>query len=379
MAAPPSQKYRQIGFYLEGGGDDVNLDLVIRPEELTRQEMTRLQAQQTLGGAWIDEFGAGLGSINISGHTGWRGSTFFSGEDAFQQLRSTVFRDWLDRRARCVASGVDPDTVSLYFLDSLDSIRSKVAARTFTLRRSKSRPLLMMFQIQLVELADADQPESLIDEITDALSNPLRWLAGVTGLGNQLVQIQHYVTAARSAFGSISNAIRSFVDTGTSLIQSVQSTAQDLRGQFDVANSALLGIGASYSHAASNAFHVLAADDTLPSDQRIAVMALASNFQDAACTMENSFNAGKYFRSFDDLFGASTCSSTGGGHAWSTFTEQLQNPFYSLYPPVASRLAVTPDAQAAIVALRADPIPLIGQPSQVGALMAAAGGGVTVP
>src|SRR5277367_3573779 len=75
---PPSQKVGSapISFiFIDGSIPAPNtwtLNLVIRPEELTRTDPSRMTVQQTLGGAWADDFGPGLGSINISGTTGWR-------------------------------------------------------------------------------------------------------------------------------------------------------------------------------------------------------------------------------------------------------------------------------------------------------------------
>lgn len=48
-------------------------DFAVRPEDLSHQEPSRMQAHQTLGGAWVDAFDRGLSTITISGHNGWRG------------------------------------------------------------------------------------------------------------------------------------------------------------------------------------------------------------------------------------------------------------------------------------------------------------------
>ena len=124
--APPSQKFRQIAFWLvEGpqkaagglldqafqglkndlgfGPDHVVLSL--RPEDLTRSEPSRLTATQTLGGAWLDSFGPGIGEITLAGHTGWRGGFLSSGEDAFYKLRNTVFANWHKQRKQAVDDG----------------------------------------------------------------------------------------------------------------------------------------------------------------------------------------------------------------------------------------------------------------------------------
>ena len=74
---PPRQRFRRLGFYLEGGpGGDVRFDFAVRPEDLQRQEPPRLMVNQTLGGAWAGAFGRGVSTITLSGHPGWRGSSW---------------------------------------------------------------------------------------------------------------------------------------------------------------------------------------------------------------------------------------------------------------------------------------------------------------
>lgn len=354
------------------------MNLTIRPEELTRSEPSRLAVQQTLGGAWADAFDRGVSTISLSGTTGWRGSFFTSGEDAFLQLRSTAFQGWHDRRAKAVSSGQDPTEVQLIFTDTLNTITSIVAPKTFVLRRSRTSPLLFRYQIQLLELGDADDPNGIIDEIISAFSNPLRWIASVTGLGNILGQIDFYAQEAVAVFGSISSGIRTFINTGASLLQAVQSTAEELSGQFDEATSSLLTVGSAYSRAAANAFYALGADDTLPASDRIPIMALASNFNDAACSLQNGLNSGLLIPNFGDLFGASACSSTGGGSPASIFTTSLLNPFDTMFQPAPPPVAVSDEARNAIGVLLGDPTLLANDVIVVGGLMAAAGTGVQV-
>lgn len=155
---PPSQKNRLIGF----AGTVGAMELVIRPEELTRFEPSRLAVQQTLGGAWADSFDRGIIQIRISGTTGWHGGPAdggqLSGEAQFLLLRQTAFIQWHSQRAAIVAGGGDPSVVTLVFIDSLDGHVDVVAPKSFTLRRSKSRPLLMQYQIEMLVLQDLATP-----------------------------------------------------------------------------------------------------------------------------------------------------------------------------------------------------------------------------
>lgn len=381
MTAPPSQKFRQISFTLSGtpGGDgDAQFSFIIRPEELTHTEPSRMSVQQTLGGAWLDSFGAGVSTITLSGHNGWRGGALVSGEDLFFSLRAACFVGWHEARADAIAAGNDPDTVKLYFTDNLDDITAVVAPVSFTLHRSKSSPLLIRYQIELKVLADASESKSIFDQIIDGLSNPLRWLASVTGLGTIINQIQTYLTIGQAVFGAAVGAVRQFVNIGVQLIGSISDIAAEVRGVFSDSTAGILTIGISYSRAASTAFQVLADDDTLSDNDRLPLMAMASAFNGAACSMANGFDLIPSYDDFSSLRGESTCSSTAGGDPPSIFTVAGANPFAYLFPASGAPVIVTADASQALAALQGDPLAMQGQQAIVTDLMRRAAVGVTV-
>lgn len=379
MAAPPSQTYRQIGFSLQGaptGPADFNFGL--RPEELTVSEPSRLTVQQTLGGAWADSFGVGVSSITLAGHNGWRGGLLSSGEDLFQALQATCFTGWHQARADAVTQGQDPDTVQLYFTDSLDDIAVIVAPESFTLRRSKTSPLLMRYSIKLLVLGPADGPISAFDEIINAFSNPLRWLAAKLGLTQIIGQINRVVGVARAVFGAAATAITTFVNIGVQLFASIADIAGQLQGQF---SGAILSIGITYARAASTAFAVLADDTTLSDREMLPMAELSSAFFDAACSMSNGFNQVDQFPDYAAMRGASTCSSTGGGDPASVFTVQNISAFSYVVPVSEPPVRVTSDAAAAMLALtggQADPLLLANDQGQVTDLMRRVGSGVSV-
>lgn len=377
--APPSQRYRQIGFYLEGGdGQDVKLDLAIRPAELTVAEPSRLIVQQTLGGAWADSFDRGLVSINLSGNLGWRGSGLLSGEDAFAQLRSTVFLEWHARRQAAIQNGDDPGDVRLTFIDTLDDMNFVVAPQQFTLRRSKSQPLLMNYQIRLVGLSDADAPSGLLDKIIAALSNPLRFLAGVTGLGGVLTTVQGYLSTGLALYGAASTAVRSFMGMVTGVLGKVASIAADVRGEFQGLDGDLLITARTVCQAGANALSALSPDPVLPAYLLLPAARLPSLLTEADCTMANSFSLGRAYTSYDDLLGASNCSSTGGGGPASAYTVSGANPFDDYFPADGSRISVSASASAALANLQVDPLMLVGRDQYVAAQLAAVAGGVSV-
>lgn len=374
---PPQQKNRPIGFYLTGFGLPSRINLPIRPEELTQTETSRLQVNQTLGGAWADSFGPGLTKITMAGHCGWRGAFFLPGEEAFFALRETVFQSWHDRRKLAATAGQDPTQVRLYYADTLNDIRCEVAPVSFALRRSKASPLLMRYQISLIVLNDGiGGVAGVLDAITRALTNPLRYLAGVTGIVNVIGTISSLIRDGLAMLRGARDAALYVAGFGLSILDQVQSVAQEFRGVFDGANSQLLSTARRYSTAVRNAFWALAAMPGISNQDRATLMGVASGFQDAACTMATSFNAGRYFTSYEDLFGASNCSSTAGGRSWSTYAEQQANPFKAMFPPVAARLVVTPEADAALTALNRDPLELAGNEAKVTEYLTATAAGV---
>lgn len=179
---PPNQRFRPVGFRLTGGGPTATATFTLRPEELTRSEPSQATIQNTLGGAWADSWDRGIQTIRISGTTGWREVGGGGGEAAFQNLRDTSFVAWHARRAALIAAGSDPNAVELVFSDALDGFAVLVMPVNFTLRRSKQRPLLQMYSIELKVLADLAAPVAAADPLLAALAAPLAFATGANAL-----------------------------------------------------------------------------------------------------------------------------------------------------------------------------------------------------
>lgn len=367
---PPSQKYRPIGFYLTGGSEpSVRLDLPVRPEEMSRQEPMRLNAVQTIGGAYVDSFGPALASITLSGHCGWRGSYFVPGEDSFNTLRDVVFAEWARRRSAATKAGTDPTGITLFYVDTLNGYRYEVAPKSFVTRRSKASPLLIRYQITLTVLDDGSTAFGITDQIIQALSNPLRWVAGVTGLGATIQRLDGLLRTGMNMLGAARQATTQVLGIATSLFSTVSSVASAARGVFDGANATLLATARTFAIAGRNAFAALAEIPGFSSQDRAQLMAGAMAFNDAYCSMWNSFGVGRYFKSYSDLLGASNCSSTSGGEPISRYVTEGINPFISMFPAVVSPVAVTAQARSAMAQLGADPMPIAGDETATGLLM----------
>lgn len=132
-----------------------------RPEELTYTHPTRASVIQTLGGAWVDDFGEGIVDITLSGHTGWRANdqtltTINAPKDGMEkaiELRTAFFETFHKERMAAAKAGNNPDdSVKMFFVDVLNTALWQVYPVSMQLRRHKSRPLLYQYQLRLLGL-----------------------------------------------------------------------------------------------------------------------------------------------------------------------------------------------------------------------------------
>lgn len=364
LAAPSSQKAsdRPIAFVLDDQTDPqaspVQLSLVIRPEELTRTEPSRLATHHTFGGAFADSFGAGVSTISLSGVTGWRRMVGDSqqaggadGEERFRQLRDQVFAGWHARRHAAVNSGQDPAAVRLVLADGLDKFAVVVAPNSFTLRRSRSRPLLCQFQIQLTVLSDSiDAASPALD--FDGRSSPLSGLeslaASIDKITGYVQDVQEYIDATLVA------PVKGFMDQTATLYRSVDRAVRSVDG---VAGS-LITTAQLSAQAGMNLFRSLGAVVNLPTRIRSRMMQVSSAYSNVWCVLNNTLRNKAFYDDYSPLYGSSNCSSTFGGRPLSPLAGT--NPFAAFAGAAAAKpqqVQVTPASRAALGALAtADPV-----------------------
>jgi hypothetical protein len=122
------------------------------PEMWTYRRPSRGTVINTVGGAFLDDFGEGVGRITIEGHTGW-----FQGDGGLVQFKNLeqIFIQYHARRDALTATeGADPNAIQLYMIDTLNLEASSVYPEDFTMVRSRNRPLLYQYRISLVVLVD---------------------------------------------------------------------------------------------------------------------------------------------------------------------------------------------------------------------------------
>ncbi len=352
------------------------MSLVIRPEDLTKSDPSRLAVNQTLGGAWADNFGPGISMINIAGHTGWRGAGDGSGDGQaqFLALRNLVYTQWHARRAAAVAAGQSADLVQLIFADALDSIACVVAPMNFTLKRSRSRPLLMMYQIPLVVISDGVG-------VTYAASSPgdaaLRAL-GLDSLADSIQKITGYAADVRNFVNAnLVQPVESFLKTANTVFTAIQYGIGTAVGIVSAQTNQLISLGSDIAVTGQNAFNTLSAVENIGVYATAQLSGCASAFSNIVCLLKNALAGGTVYQDYADLYGSSNCSSTSGGAPLSPLRNT--NPFELMAPPAATPIVVTPMASSNLGQGRAmDPVLAPPTSTTVGSILANIGSGVTI-
>lgn len=359
MAKPVSQKAndRPISFFLTGGGSDVHLKLVLRPEDLARSQPMMLNAQQTFDGAFIDCFGRGIATINISGTTGWQLGR--GGETEFHALHDAIMMEWANRRKGRVDAGLSPDDVRLIFSDKLDNVVNVVAPTNFVLKRNKSRPLLLMYQISLIVVA-----ESLSRDLADPLKAASEGRgASVSGIAKGIASLKDSISKISDGAGRVRNFIDNsiaapvgeFMEMTTGIMNEVVDGVQSVQGLVSDQASQLIGIASDIALVGRNIFYSYNAIAGLPDFVRWEVAGIASAYENAYCVLQNSLKQPALYPDYSDVYGASVCSSTVGGSPLSPL--RGSNPFEAILPPATSPVRVTQQARGLINSMRAaDPV-----------------------
>lgn len=384
MATPTSQRAdaRPISFLLEdleNANELTSVSLVIRPEDLTHTEPSRLSTQQTLDGAWVDNFGPGLRTISITGHTGWRGQLSGrmdsvgtkDGFALFKELHDTVYRAWHAKREQAIKSGRDPNKVQLIFADLLDEMVVVVAPVSFVLRRSRTRPLLLQYQISLTVLADLGEQavkdllptvdeQAVPESLRDSLEKLSEWSRDIADLID----------------GSLGLASKEFMDTTTDVLRATQATVDSVTGSVDTVAASAIGVAKNLTQAGKNIFQTVAAVASVPVHVKARCMEIAAAYGNAFCTLSNAFRVRHLFPDYSALYGASYCSSTTGGRPLSPLRNE--NPLYRLEPArPAPPVMQTPEAQQATEALATVDVLLAQPDTNMIAHMRTVAGGTT--
>jgi hypothetical protein len=120
--------------------------LLLNPSDMSMDEPPRTNVVQTLGGAYISDFGKGLPNVSISGTTGFHArrkasGDVFDGYTEWKAFRDKVYRYYVETKST---------QIEMYWFNWEDSEFYKVVPLSFRLMRSKSEATLYRYELRFV-------------------------------------------------------------------------------------------------------------------------------------------------------------------------------------------------------------------------------------
>lgn len=388
--APTDQRagVRPLSFVLDNGGslgDPVLLP--VRPEDLSRNEPSRVTVHQTLGRGpigWADDFGEGLPSVTISGHTGWRqiGGTGLDGVQSFLALNNLVVHELPAAKQAAINSGRDPAGVKLIFVDLLDHFTWSVVAPQFVLRRSKSRPLLFQYNITLQAI------DTAIDSPFVSLPNLGGILAGQEALARTVGMVESFfasietlsakaLSAISPALAPIAATVKEFVRKSNAVFAAANRAVDAASGVFTSAANAVVGIAGDLAKVGANVFNTFNKVANLPQQVKAELGRVAAAYNELMCLFANSLRSRGTYEEFSGLYGASNCSSTTGGKPASQYANQ--NVFALTNPPQNTAILNTQAAASVSTLARMDPVLAPMPPAELGRHLTNVVTGIALP
>ncbi|WOL24230.1 head protein [Yersinia phage fHe-Yen8-01] len=366
-SAPTDQRagVAPIAFTLQTAtGLSTPVTLRIRPEDLTRTEPQRVAVTQTLGRGvqgWEDNFGEGMPTLSISGNTGWR-TAQGSGEDgaeAFLTLNKLISHDYPAAKQNAIDNGQDPSKVRLLYVDMLNGFTWVVSPSVFVLRRSKSRPLLFQYNINLTCLdTDVDNPLMILPfggSVSSGLGALDDVISRIEGYGKDIEGwIKKAVDAKDQLLAPIANTVKTFVNMSNRVLNTVNGVISAGKNAINGTANDLIGMAGDIAKVGVNINRTLSDIVGLPDDLKHAFMRVSGAYQEAVCIFSNSLKPRKNYQAYDGLFGASNCSSTTGG---SPASQYVNMNAFSLMNDNQKPITITSSARASITTLgNADPV-----------------------
>lgn len=345
LTAPTSQKHRPIGFAIVEANKPLGVPLLlpVRPEDLTLTEPYRVTAHQTLGGAYVDAFGRGLGQLTLAGTTGWRG-----GEEAFILVR-TLFELWARMREERVKAQQSPDGIELWYVDTLNLRTLKIVPNAFTLQRSVRQSLLLRFHIQCTVVGDlfSQIETNTLKNISDVGNTIVALTSGMAQMQDAAEELRTYTTST----GGFAAAGADYVSTHTRVVAQVANDIET-NGSISGESAANYQLATEMATAGRNLFLAASAappvsGTTLPVKATRTFARIVGGFTACWCVLKNVQPQLTTVFTPAPLLGASNCSSTSGGQPISAYLDA--NPFEAMYPVPAPPQVQTEDSRKMMV------------------------------
>jgi hypothetical protein len=165
--------------------------LLVNPEDMSVEEPSRSSVTQTIGGAYVKDFGAGLPTVTLAGTTGYKARVspdgyLTDGYQEFKNLRDDIYRLYINSN--------DPK-LTMYWFDWENDQYYQIQPDEsgFKLLRNKAEPLLYRYEFKftcLQRLSNRKYTETQL--LVDPRSNQM-W----NGLGSSLSELGSFLTTLK--------------------------------------------------------------------------------------------------------------------------------------------------------------------------------------
>lgn len=130
------------------------LRLPINPSLKNFTHPVRTTLTQTEGGAWVDDFGMGVPTLQLQGNTGWRplygnynGNSTPDGFQAFRHLYLDIVKYFFNLRGQTK----NPESVEMIVSDEVEDVSYRVVpTQSFQLQRTRNAPLLFPYTLNCI-------------------------------------------------------------------------------------------------------------------------------------------------------------------------------------------------------------------------------------
>ena len=194
---PPYQQVgKQVGLLVFGAPDYADgfnmadhhyLILPVNPD-ITTADNVRTTPTQTIQGVYTDNFGLGVGQLQVSGHTGWQvgvGQYMGAPVDGFAAMQALQYGIWNYYFALQQTQAISNSQVTFQWFNDIDEqFFSLQPTGTLSITRHKSTPFLYWFDMSFTILRDIGHGNAPTTPIPDPIDPTISTTQGVPGLRN---------------------------------------------------------------------------------------------------------------------------------------------------------------------------------------------------
>lgn len=303
---------------LNSGGTKTQVYLNVNPEDIAFDSPYCVNSTQTMGGVFVDIWGAGINRITLRGNTGWHTQSFNGqtqdGFDNLFNIRDQIIGKYHQLRQQAASSYSMTDIQNNLYVQIIDTLHQRtytVVPDYFKLLRNKQRPLLHIYEMSFVVVTpvtnNQDSVSSVVNLSNDDLLSEMR-----------TVQLNFNATYGYLATqqGSLFQAILDLAGAGYNAALTMESVATQISSipaqqTINTANAVI-----SYSKAISAGIGSIQSTfqaSGIPADQQLWFANIKNLFNELACLsshIANSASAG--VTTMTGIVTSSACAAAAG-------------------------------------------------------------------